>query len=190
MSTSSEWERIKLANAVRREREIAERQAAAKELQLNATQETLRQRQVRVVDELLERGKLTDEQRRAAIEICKVWEAITCGLRTKVQNYQPTIKGSGFEDWRASTLNAYHDRYIPWRNEAGAMPVHGLGNLTVADLVFKMAVDNYGVRQVADSYRMDQRTVLNMVRNSLFRYAEIGGWVDVCGQPKIQKIFA
>jgi hypothetical protein len=138
-----------------------------------------------VVDELLERGKLTDEQRRAAIEICKVWEAITCGLRTKVQNYQPTIKGSGFEDWRASTLNAYHDRYIPWRNEAGAMPVRGQGSLTVADLVFKLAVDNYGITQVSESLRMNHRTVLDLVRNSLMRYAEIGGWVDVCGRAKI-----
>jgi hypothetical protein len=185
MSTSSEWQRIKDANAVRKERALAERATAQIELEENATPETLRQRQVRVVDELLDRGKLTDEQRRAAIEISTVWEAITCGLRMKVQNYQPQIKGSGFEDWRASTINAYHNHYIEWRDEAGATPVRGQGSTTVADLVFKMAVDNYGVRQIADSYKMDQRTVLDLIRISLAKYAEIGGWVDVCGRSKL-----
>lgn len=185
MSASSEWDRIKAANAVRKERENAVRTAAQIELRQNATPETLRQRQVCVVDELLARGGLGEEQRKAAMEISAVWEAITCGLRMKVQNYQPHIKGSGYEDWRPSLLTAYQTRYIPWRDEAGAQAVRGQGSLTVADLVFKMAVDNYGGRQIADSYRMDRRTVLNLIRNSLMRYAEIGGWVDVCGRTKI-----
>ena len=185
MSASSEWERIRAANAVRKAREANERAQAAVELAVNATPETLRHRQVRVVDELLERGKLTEEQRRAALEIAAVWEAITCGLRVKVQNYQREVRGSGFEDWRPALITAFHERYVPWRDEAGAQAVRGQGSLTVADLVFKLAVDNYGVRQAADSYKMDQRTVLNIVRESLYRYAEIGGWIEVLGTSKI-----
>ena len=182
----SEWELIRQANAVRRDREAADREAAQNELRVNATPETLRQRQVCVVDELLARGSLGAEQRRAALEINEVWVSITAGLFAKVQRYDGRqTKGGSCEDWRASTITAYKDRYIPWREEAGATPVRGQGAMTVADLVFKVAVDNYGVRQVGDSLRMDQRTVLTLVRNSLYRYAEIGGWVDVAGSVKI-----
>jgi glutamate mutase epsilon subunit len=181
----SEWERIRSVNAVRRQRKIADREAMAKELAENATPETLNQRKIRVVDELLERGKLTDEQRRAAIEINAVWLKITIGLFARVQRYERQARGVGQEDWASSMINAYHDRYIPWRDEAGAVAVKGQGNMTVADLVFCLAIDNYGVRQLADSRGMDQRTVLDYVRNSLQRYAEIGGWVDECGRSKL-----
>jgi hypothetical protein len=185
MSASSEWQRAKDANAVRKQREMADRAAAQVELEINATPETLRQRRVCVVNELMDKGALTAEQRRAAREIYVVWEAINCELRMKVQNYQPQIRGAMFDDWRPSTINAYHDRYVPWRDEAGAQAVKGQGSMTVADLVFKLAVGNCGHRQIADSYKMDQRTVLNLIRVSLLRYAEIGGWVDVCGRSRL-----
>lgn len=185
MSASSEWERIRQANAVHKDRQKVMREAAAEELKINATPETIRQRQIVVVDELLSRGKLMAEQRRAAIEINMVWISITAGLFAKVQKYEQRVAGGCHEDWKASTVTAYHDRYIPWRNEAGSQTVRGQGSTTVADLVFLVAVDNYGVRQVADNLRMDQRTVLDIVRNSLHRYAELACWVDECGRSKI-----
>lgn len=177
----SEWERIREANRIRSEREAENKETAQRELADNATPETIRHRVACVVDELFYRDKLTPEQRRAALEINAVWVAITAGLCAKVQRYQAD-GGAGNHDWRAGTVTAYHERYIPWRNEAGQQAIKGR---TMFDLVFALAVDNYGVRQLADSWRMDQRRVLDLARVSLHRYAEIGGWVDVCGRSQL-----
>ena len=41
-----------------------------------------------------------------------------------------------------------------------------------------LAVDNYGPRQIDHMWDIDHRRVLHLVRNSLWRYAELAGWID------------
>jgi hypothetical protein len=179
MSAGTEWERIRQANEVRRDRMAKERDAAMLEMAANATPETIRHRQVRVVDELTARGSMPAESRRAALEINEVWMLITGGLFAKVQRYDRAIRGVCHDNWPPGCIAAYHERYIPWRDYFGALAVHGQGSLTVADLVFFVAVDNLGVQQIAESRRMCRKSVLNLVRTSLYWYAENGGWLDV-----------
>ena len=176
---SGEWERIREADRVRREQSAAQRQAARDELEINATLQTLRHRQACVVDELFNRGNLTAEQHRAGQEIATVWLAITSGLFARVQKYEREPAGVSHADWRASTISAYQGRYIPWRDEAGAVAVKGR---TLAELVFLVVVDNYGCQQIAQSWHMHRDRVKQLTRSSLQRYAEIGGWVDHCGR--------
>jgi hypothetical protein len=164
--------------AIRADRRQRERQAVENELRANATPEALRHKAASVVDSMFAKGKLTAEQRRAANEIAEVWRAIAGGLFARVQEYEPRIRGGKVsDDWRAGMIRAYHDRYIPWRAEAGAQNA-GAGR-TVFDLVIAVAFDNYGFRQVGNAYGMDQRRLLRLVRESLYRYAEIAQWVDV-----------
>ncbi len=179
---NAEWSRIREANRIRQERELQERAEGQKLLVANATPETIRHRRACVVDELLNREYLTPEQHRAGMEIARLWEQITSGLFAKVQKYDREVRGMTHDDWAAGYITAYHQRYIPWRDEAGKMPVR---DKTVADVVFYVVVDNYGMQQAADHYRMRRDSVKSIVRESLHRYAEIGGWVDVCGRSKI-----
>jgi hypothetical protein len=179
---SAEWSRIREANRIRQERELQERAEVQTQLEANATHETIRHRRACVIDEMLNREYLRAEQHRAGIEIARVWEQITAGLFAKVQKYDREVRGVSHSDWQAGMITAYHDRYIPWREEAGKKPVR---NQTEADLVFLVVVDNYGMQQVADHYRMRRESVKAIVRESLHRYAEIGGWVDVCGRSRI-----
>lgn len=158
------------------DRRTREREAVERELRANATPEVLRHRQESVVDSMFAKGKLSAEQRRAANEIAEVWRAVSGALYAQVQQYEPHIPGGrSVEDWRVGMIRAYHERYIPWRDEAGRVSA-GRGRV-VFDLVQAVAVDNYGFRQVANRYGMDQRTVLRLVRESLYRYAEMAGWL-------------
>ena len=162
---------------IRQDRLRREREAMQAELAANATEETLRHKEASVVDGMFAKGKLTAEQRRAANEIAEVWRSIVGGLFARVQEYEPRIRGGKVsDDWRVGMIRAYHERYIPWRDEAGAQSV-GAGR-TVFDLVIAVAFDNYGFRQVANAYGMDQRRVLKLVRESLYRFAEIAQWID------------
>lgn len=162
---------------VQADRRQRERKAVQAELEANATPETLRHREASVIDGMFAKGKLTAEQRRAANEIAEVWRYVVGGLFARVQRYEPHIRSAqSADDWRASMIRAYHERYVPWRDEAGAQNA-GAGR-TVFDLTIAVAFDNYGFRQVANAYGMDQRRVLKLVRESLYRYAEIAQWID------------
>jgi hypothetical protein len=176
---SAEWQRIQEADRVRREQEAARRTQAVVELEENATPETLRHRRACVMDELFNRGNLTPEQYRAGQEICALWVKITSGLWATVQKYERQPAGVGHTDWQAGLIRAYHERYVPWREEAGKIPVK---QYTLADLTFKIVVDNYGCQQVASAWHMHRDRVKQLTRVSLQRYAEIGQWVDHCGR--------
>jgi hypothetical protein len=172
----AEWGQIKAAQDQYHARREAEQRQRDAQLAVNATPETLRKHRSDVVDRLLERGQIGAEQKRAANEIARVFYALTMGLLPCAASFDGVRGGRGRPDWPPSLQRAYTERYIPWRDEASrSLPRY---RLSVADIVFMVAVDNRGQRQVARQIGMDQRTVLNLVRGSLYRYAQIGGWVD------------
>ncbi len=81
-----EWSRIKEAQRVARERRQAERQQRDAQVRVNATSQTLRKLERPVVDRLLARGQIGDEQHRAAEEIARVWIAITAALFPRISD--------------------------------------------------------------------------------------------------------
>ena len=76
----SEWSRIKEAQRIARERRDVLNRQRADQVRVNATPQTLRKLERPVIDRLLQRGQLGDEQHRAAEEIARVWIAITSYL--------------------------------------------------------------------------------------------------------------
>ena len=179
----AEWREILALETARQKSALADPHSVAAQRERNATRETLRRKLDNVVETMWARGKLTSEQRSAANEIAEIFEQFARAGAARVQEYEPRIRG-GLQstDWRAALVTAYTERYQPWRAEAGALCA-GAGR-TVFDLVIAVARDNFGFRQVAQMYGLDQRTVLKRVRESLMRYAEISGWVNETGQKK------
>lgn len=168
------------AERVARENLRLANEQTARELRRNATPQTIRHRRENVLEEQLWRGKITSEQFRAAGEIEKLYQLLTAGVGARIAKYDRAAVGGDFADWQGWAINAYHQRYIPWRDEAGRQ---ALKTGTVADLALGMAAHNLGTNQLAKVWKISPRRVLELVRTSLHRYAEIGGWVDACGRP-------
>ncbi|MEJ0020709.1 MAG: hypothetical protein WDN25_30005 [Acetobacteraceae bacterium] len=175
MTHTDEWSKIKEAQRVSRERrDVLNRQRAA-QVRVNATPQTMRKLERPVIDRLLERGQMCDSQHRAGGEISRVWISITAALFPRVSDPGGGRQHGHTEDWSASLISAYR-RYREWCEEAAKVQTGH--HRTLADLVFLLAVDNYGPRQIALMWHMDQRRVLHLIRTSLWRYAELAGWTD------------
>jgi hypothetical protein len=169
--------RFEEAERVRREREQFERDRAAIQLRANATPETLRHKQAAVVDTLWFAGKLTNEQHRAAREIDGVFHALTSALGCKLMSWEKRIPGSASADDRLVRMIGMYRRYSEWRSDAGTVK-QLRATACVADIVFDVIVSNLGINQAGQLWGMDQRRVLAVVREALYRYAEISGWLD------------
>jgi hypothetical protein len=165
------------AERVRREGQRLARDLAEMELRQNATPETLRHRRISVVDEMFNRDKLTVDQLRASHEIHEVLSAISRGTSIRTSSLEPTIRGGYKGEWKPGLSRAYQERYIPWRDEAGKIALRE--KATVADLVLDIVVSNLGLTQASKIWGMCPRRTLSILRNSLFRYCEIAGWVTV-----------
>lgn len=70
-------------------------------------------------------------------------------------------------------LELEHTRYQPWREWAQAYPVSAEGSMETLTRLFVVA--ELGVRQVADTLRVDQRRAERLLRRSLHRYAVLAG---------------
>lgn len=132
-----------------------------------------RQRRISVIVELLRCGSIDREQFRAASEIESVYAAITaaCGGRTAC--YAPE-RGDPMADASPVLSEAYLKRYMPWRDVVGKRPV--IGSATVGDLVILAVVDNLGMYQLADRYRIGRPRALGIVQSGLAEYVRIAGW--------------
>lgn len=80
------------------------------------------------------------------------------------------------DDMQVRMIGAYR-RYAEWRGDAATVK-QIRPQASVADLTFDVVVSNLGLSQAAAQWGMDQRRVLNLVREALYRYAEVNGWVD------------
>lgn len=173
MNTIDEWSRIKEAQRVARERRETQNRQRAAQVRVNATPQTLRKLERPVIDRLLARGQIGDEQHRAAEEIARVWIAITAALFPRISDPSGNSVRGTSESWSASLTTAYK-RYRTWCEEAAAVSVGH--RRTLADLVFMLAVDNYGPRQIERMWGINHARVLHLIRNSLWRYAELADW--------------
>jgi hypothetical protein len=135
---------------------------------------------------LLNRGSLRAQQVRAGQEICRVYLAISAGVTGRqVASYSDvSARGPALEDWPVGLRTAYRDRYGPWTAWAGAQSVRRKCRHTLHDLALLVAADGWGHRQVAQEWRMDQRTIVDGLQRGLYWYARHAGWVDDAGERK------
>jgi DNA-binding CsgD family transcriptional regulator len=170
-----EWDKLKEAEALRKRRIEANRARAEIALRAAATPETINKARACVMQRMFDNGQMTGEQLQAANEIAAVFTSLTRTLFAATSKYGAALGATG-NDIPAGLRIAYVEHYIPWRDDQSRIVVGRQKDR--CELVFMMAVDNYGPRQVADFLRMDQRTVKNHICESLYRYAEIAGWVE------------
>jgi hypothetical protein len=175
----SEWSRIKAADAQRAQRQEFDKRVRDAELASNATPETIRKAASDVAQRMFDRGQMGAEQLQAAAEIARVFQAVGCELHCRTSRYGAVSGGSN--DWPVLLGVAYRERYTPWRAEQSK--IIGPRGLTYCQLTFALVVDNEGPRQAADRLRVDQRTLKDAVCESLYRYAEIAGWIKLRNLP-------
>ena len=174
---ASEWSRIQQAAALGRERRLAEQARREKDLVLNATPETIQKCRADQIEKLEQRGSLGAEQKRAAQEICRVWLRLTADVLPRIRGLtREGGAGHGQGQWPPGLSRAYQERYCPWRDESGARRIGHRS--TEADLVFMIVVDNYSLRATARHFSMHHSKALRLLRENLYRYAEIAGWID------------
>jgi hypothetical protein len=135
---------------------------------VNATAPTVRRLQRDPLAFMHERGQITSQQYGAGLAIRKVWLAITSSLSAKTMRLDGA-RGGIPSDWPAELVTMHRDLYKPWAKWAGDID---LGDRhTLAELVVQVAVDGYGVNQVAASWVMHHATVLRWLRYGLDRFA-------------------
>ena len=172
-ANNAEWSKIR---DVSRQIKAADKRRVDGERAVNATPETLRNLQGDAVLRLQQKGLLTLEQWRAGAEICRVFTALTAGLLPRVADMSRVPGRSLTDDWPPGLAKACRDNYQPWRSNAAlTMVAH---RTTLADLVFMVVVDNYTPYQVAQRLGKDPRTVLGLLRDSLWNYAYRAGWLS------------
>jgi hypothetical protein len=173
----SEWTRIQAADAQRRQRSAMIGEQRDIMVKNAATPQTLRKLDRPVIDRLLEQGAIDSDQHRAGVEINRIWIQITSALHIRGADYERVGGGGGTTGFLPNIFTCgYQERYLPWARETGGVVV--TGGHTLLDVVIKMVVDNYGQRQIATMIGSDQRRVLRLLREALFRYGELAGWID------------
>ena len=185
---TEEWSRIQAAMRQGQARSETEARQIEQQRQANATPETIRRAKADQIERMLDRGAITVDQRRAANEIMRVWTTMTAALLPRAQSMERAGGGAADAPWPPGLGRAYIERYIPWRAEAGGVLV-GVRS-TVADLVFMIVVDNYSLHATARHFNMHDGTCRNYLRESLYRYAEIAGWIEqqAAVQPEIRAV--
>ena len=148
------------------------------------TPETVRKLRRDLVLHLFEKGRLCEEQVRAAEEIRRIWQAFSRGLGPtaidtaafagggrSVQTRQPV-------EWLLPAEETiWRRRYRPWAAEMAATPSSGHIRVMRLRIVVDLVVDNAGLRQVDGWYRMRNGAASSHLESGLRRYAEIAGWL-------------
>jgi hypothetical protein len=137
------------------------------------TEQTRRKLQRRPLESLWSAGKLDDDHVRAAMEIERVFRAVTAAVTARVASYG--VAHAPASEWRGGLIAAYAERYTPWRDCAGTMIVrHGY---CLVDLVTDVVVEERGIVVVARKIGAKPSTVLKYLREGLWLYCEMAGWV-------------
>ena len=125
---------------------------------------------------LAEQGRIGQCEWRAALEMRHVAEYAEGGrlplVRSQLRERLPS-GGDGTGELMAAE-ELVSAAYLPWRRYARRYPV--AGDATLEDLTRRMVLDGRGIRQVANSIRIDQRRALRLLRRSLNHYAGLRGW--------------
>lgn len=148
---------------------------------IDATPETRKKLRFDVIARLQHTGQLRSEHILAAQEIRTVWEALTRGIFHGLSDtpHQPHMRAGASDPLdRLSEAEEimWRTRYRPWTHEM-ATAVFGGAHVTRLQLVLDIVVDNYGLREVEEMYKMQRGTsATRHLKAALHRYAEIAGW--------------
>jgi hypothetical protein len=138
-----------------------------------------RVRRADVLVELLEAGRLRAEHVRAGHEIAELFRVEVRSLDAKVATYGERLPGGQGGELPPTLRRAYAERFRPWSEEAGRLPANP--QHSVRALAIEICAMNRGLRQLADAWCMDQRTVFARLRETLHSYCIRAGWIVVQG---------
>jgi hypothetical protein len=136
---------------------------------------------------LYDRQEISRQELRAGREICLVaeWRAGAHTVLGRTGGYMERMAAStGMEAAPLWMLmeEAERARYLPWRAWADAYPLKRDARLaktvTLATLVELVAVSNRGIRQAADTLRLQQMRAQRLLRRGLWTYAVRAGWAE------------
>ncbi len=121
-----------------------------------------------VITDLVLDGVLPPVHRAAAREIETIFAAITAGANGRTACYEPERAAAAAPDLPPSLRDGYLMRYTPWRAWAGSQGI--AGSATLADLTLHVIIDNLGMRQVEQRYRLRNGSAARLLALSLDRY--------------------
>jgi hypothetical protein len=125
---------------------------------------------------LRDAGRITFAQHRAAEEISDLIAWMEAGrvVMARSQFSERLAASSGGVPMQHLLAEAERQRFEPWRRWARDFPVTDMR--TLEDLVRAFVVQRLGYRQLANTFRMDQRRAEALIVRALSRYAAIAGW--------------
>ncbi len=152
---------------------------------IGPTPETAAKLRYDVIAKLYLDGKLDDTHVAAAQEIRRVWEAIGRGLfpRARQLDRIPNRGGATRPREPADLMSqseaiAWRDRYRPFATEMSVDILSRVSRVSRLQLTLDIVIDNYGLRQVEDWYRLKHGVAAGHLRTALERYAVLAGWVE------------
>lgn len=185
------WLPTSASNGIEREswnRLRAAVQAAPAEVTTELVAPERRPQRRDVVGKWFNAGRLTAEQLRAAREIARVWEAITRGLFARTTRFEYHMPSSPrLDDWPAHLARAYGERYVVWRDDP-ASRVLLRPRQSVADLVFRVAIDDVPVEVLKREWNLGHGRIHGLVRDSLHRYADLADWLQPASMHAIRGV--
>jgi hypothetical protein len=90
--------------------------------------------------------------------------------------YGDLVQGGGSDAMPPSLLPAYRDRYMPWRAWAREQRISRRCGWSLLEVTLKVAFENLGIRQAADSFGVRQGVALDALQRGLWQYCLIAGW--------------
>ena len=144
------------------------------ERNVGGTQETVSKLRIDVIDRLFKDGKIRPEQKTAAEEITRVFEALQRGFFPSSSYVDTPIRlTGGFRDPFARMSDyersLWKDRYRPWaRREEPARLA----------MVLECVAENYGLRELERRHRMQHGTAIRQLQLSLHEYCLLSGSVS------------
>ena len=153
------------------------RAARSRPERIAPTPETLRKRRYDVIANLLARGRIPLHLAEAAAEIRRVLEAVGRGMFPTAQPMAWTGKAPRVRIWRdfidrmsAGERRAWERHYIPWTREMSFEVAAGLAGTRWLQLVLDIVVDNSGLREAEQRYRLRHGTAIEYLIQGLERY--------------------
>lgn len=134
-------------------------------------------------------GRLTAAQYRASDEIHDliVWQESGRQVLASASYSERMSATTGGDPLNQRLADAERDRFVPWSAWAAGFQVKADGK-TLEHLVRAACVQRLGVRQLASTFRMDQRRAERLLVRALHRYVLIAGWRDGEALPSAETV--
>jgi hypothetical protein len=137
---------------------------------LKPTKETAAKLRPDPIERMHDRGTISDDQRDAAIEIRRIFEAV-CGSLISRSRWPDGMGVKG--NWRRDLVGVsdrvailHSDRYKPWANELGR-------HAPALEVTISVVVDGRSLKELDRDYRRRDGWAASIVQDALGRYVAI-----------------